>query len=338
MRYGGDHHALLLADKKVADERNKAPERIKHFREENDINQITWQVQSLEEVWEATQYFKDLEIEVRTEGRGAAGMNYHLYMWDPDEQIDELYYGIEQVGWDGKARPKDMYHSMTEATMQPQINEFDEIQQDVAAGHDMFAGYRYEDPLPAKYDVNKILLTRPFKVVKIGPVKLFCDDVQVAKEYYEQVFGFRLTEEASWQREKAYFLRVDNEHHSLGLFPKSWRSKLGLSEKTSSMSLGLQLANYQQLKDAVGFLRDNGVRVETDIVPPSLHPGIDYAAYAFDPDGHCIELYYYMEQLGWDGQVRPQALRRKVDPNNWPEALEPLSDTYDGEPFLGPWG
>ena len=103
------------------------------------------------------------------------------------------------------------------------------------------------------------------------------------------------------------------------------------------MSFGLQLANYQQLKNAVKFLRDNGVRVETDIIPPDLHPGIDYAAYAFDPDGHCIELYYYMEQLGWDGKPRPKELRRKGDPNHWPDTLDPLSDTFTGEPFIGPW-
>ncbi len=103
------------------------------------------------------------------------------------------------------------------------------------------------------------------------------------------------------------------------------------------MSFGLQLANYQQLKDAVNFLRENGVRVETEIIPPELHPGIDYAAYAFDPDGHCLELYYYMEQLGWDGKPRPKELRRKVDPKHWPEMLEPVSDTYTGEPFIGPW-
>ena len=65
------------------------------------------------------------------------------------------------------------------------------------------------------------------------------------------------------------------------------------------------------------FLRDNGVRVETDIIPPELHPGIDYAAYAFDPDGHCLELYYSMEQVGWDGKPRPQ----RVAPQSRPEQL-----------------
>ena len=48
-------------------------------------------------------------------------------------------------------------------------------------------------------------------------------------------------------------------------------------------------------------------------IPPELYPGIDYAAFALDPDGHCIQLYYYMEQIGWDGRVRPAAERRKVN-------------------------
>ena len=54
-----------------------------------------------------------------------------------------------------------------------------------------------------------------------------------------------------------------------------------------------------------------------------------------DPDGHCIKLYYYMEQVGWDGKPRPKELRRKVDQQKWPETVEPLPDTYEGEPFFG---
>ena len=66
--------------------------------------------------------------------------------------------------------------------------------------------------------------------------------------------------------------------------------------------------------------------------------GIDYAFLALDPDGHAVQFYYAMEQIGWDGKPRPAGKRRKVVPGEWPEALEPMSDTYMGEPFLGPWG
>jgi hypothetical protein len=133
-------------------------------------------------------------------------------------------------------------------------------------------------------------------------------------------------------------MRCANEHHSLALFPLAWRDALGLSSHTTCASFGLQVANYQQLKAAREFLAANGVRVETNTLPPELHPGVDFAAYAFDPEGHCIDLYYSMEQVGWDGRPRSPESRRAVDSNIWPDALEPLSDTYAGEVFLGPWG
>jgi hypothetical protein len=45
-----------------------------------------------------------------------------------------------------------------------------------------------------------------------------------------------------------------------------------------------------------------------------------------------------MEQIGWDG--RPRLGRRRTPERvaDWPKAVEPKSDTYTGEPYLGPWG
>ena len=80
-------------------------------------------------------------------------------------------------------------------------------------------------------------------------------------------------------------------------------------------------------------------------LPAELHPGIDYSVYAVDPDGNGIMLYYYMEQLGWEGKPRPAELRRALGAEasthqveDWPEALEPLSDTYVDQVFQGPIG
>jgi hypothetical protein len=41
-------------------------------------------------------------------------------------------------------------------------------------------------------------------------------------------------------------------------------------------------------------------------------------------------------QLGWDGKPRPRA-RRQVS-QEWPETLEPLSDTYMDQVYQGPLG
>ena len=342
-RYGSDHHALVIGGKESADAQFLAfAAGPRHFRTENTINQITWQVQSRREVVEATTYFRDLEIDVSREGRAGGrgpGSNYHLYVYDPDDQVVELFYGIEQIGWDGLSKPEDMRPpSIPKVSPEPHIAEYQEIDEALARGGRPTGGHRPIETLSATYDVDGILLPRPFKVTRIGPVNLFVDDLAAARAFYEDVMGFAVSEEVDWQGERCCFLRCGGEHHSVGLFPKPLRERLGLSSHTSSMSLGLQLANYRQLREAVSFLREHGVRVETDVVPPELHPGVDYAAYAFDPDGHCIELYYYMEQVGWDGRVRPRGARRSVDPGAWPEHLDPLPDTFMGEPFLGPWG
>ena len=337
-RHAGDHHSFALFDKKKFNERQYAGHNAKHFRAENDINQITWQVQSIAEMADATRYFHDFGVEVMREGRaGGGGSQFHLYVWAPDEQIFELYYGIEQISWNGYARPVAMRHGTAVAPTEPQLPDYQLITDDLNKGINILDGARYVSKMPLKYDVDGLLLPQPFKITRVGPVKLFVDNYEELKRWHTQVLGFTLTEEVEWQGERCAFLRCNNEHHSLGIFPKTWRKKLGLSETTSSMSFGLQLANYRQLRDAVKYLRDHGVRVETDIIPPDLHPGIDYAAYAFDPDGHCLELYYAMEQLGWEGKPRPKELRRKVDPNHWPDVIDPLSDTYAGEPFIGPW-
>jgi hypothetical protein len=45
-----------------------------------------------------------------------------------------------------------------------------------------------------------------------------------------------------------------------------------------------------------------------------------------------------MEQIGWDGRPRPADQRPLIDNDNWPETLEPYSDSFAGEQFMGPWG
>jgi catechol 2,3-dioxygenase-like lactoylglutathione lyase family enzyme len=288
---------------------------------------------------DAIDYLKERGIELGRIGRDGAGSNWATYFYDPDGHHNELYYGIEQIGWDGRSKPAEYRRPEGGKIDLPRMSEFAEVNESLEqTGVATNAGYRYVDPLPPIYNVGGIMLGRPHKIVKHGPVNIFVQNVARSVDFYREVAGFELTEEVTWQGEKCAFLRCNGEHHSLALFPIAWREKLGLSDHTSSMSFGIQVANFQQLKDAVTFLREHGVRVETELIPPELYPGIDYSAHCFDPDGHCIQLYYYMEQVGWDGKPRPKSQRRSVDPGNWPDTLEPLSDTFGGEPYLGPWG
>jgi catechol 2,3-dioxygenase-like lactoylglutathione lyase family enzyme len=332
-RYGGDHHAFVLFKKQPA----RRPGPGASPNPEVTVNQITWQVSSLSEVSNAAKWFADNEIQILRAGRDMPGSNWHAYVPDPYGHTNEIYYGIEQVGWDGLSKPRDMYYrGFREAPPLPQMNEFAEVQDAIAKGIDIHSGHRQTEEPPARYEVDGILLPRPFQINKIGPVSLFVDNVDTAAEFYSGMMGFVETERSRVNGHVCVFLRTGTEHHSLSLYPRALRSELGFSPHTSCMAFGVQLSNYRQLCDAVDFLRENGVQVRTDL-PAELHPGVDYAGYAFDPEGHAIQLYYYMEQVGWDGQPRPASLRRKVDPADWPETLEGMTDSYTGEVLLGPW-
>jgi catechol 2,3-dioxygenase-like lactoylglutathione lyase family enzyme len=332
MRYGTDHHAFVLFPKKVMDHRAD-----RKFAPEVTINQITWQCGSLKEIADAHTYFQEQQVRVQRVGRDMPGSNWHVYVYDPDGHTNEFYYGIEQIGWNRLSKPRDMYYrGFQEKPPLPQMSEAAEVAEAEAKGIAVLAGHRPQDTLTATYDVEGVMLPRPFKITKIGPVGLFVDDVDQAEAFYTERVGFVRSEETNYRGARCVFLRCGAEHHSLGLFPKELRGGLGLNERSTCMSFGVELGSYAQLREAVAFLKSHGVSF-VDSIAPELYPGIDYSAFALDPDGHCIQLYYYMEQVGWDGRVRPQSARRQIQ-REWPEALEPLSDTYVDQVFQGPLG
>jgi catechol 2,3-dioxygenase-like lactoylglutathione lyase family enzyme len=331
-RYGTDHHAMVLFPKRVRDALGRGD------KLGVTVNQITWQVGSLSEVGNAIKWFDERHIKQQRSGRDMPGSNWHTYLFDPDGHSNELYYGIEQVGWNGHSKPRIMYdRGFNEPPALPQISEQQEVQEALAKNVDLISGYRHVDGLASTFDVDGILLPRPFKIVRLGPVYLFVENLTEAEAFYRDTLGFTFTEEATWKGHRCVFLRANTEHHSLALFPLALRDILGLSSHSSCAAFGVQLANYRQLRDAVKFLQEHGVKV-TEGLPVDLHPGIDYAAYAFDPDGHCIQLYHAMEQIGWEQKPRPKELRQPRRFGEWPEVLEADPNSYLGEPFLGPWG
>jgi catechol 2,3-dioxygenase-like lactoylglutathione lyase family enzyme len=332
MSHNSDHHAFLLAHKSLG-----AIFGDDAVSKDITVNQITWQVGSMEEVFAAADYFRGKQVEIRRVGRDMPGSNWHTYIRDPDGHTVELYYGMEQIGWNGRSKPEAMYYrAFRERPELPQISEAQEVREALAKGIDVNAGNIIRDESDEEYVVSGVRLPRPFKIVNIGPMSLFVADVAASEAFYAQTMGFARTEVVTYKGHRCVYLRNGGEHHSLSLLPKALRGELGLNPNTSVASMGLQMGSYRQLCDAVGFLKKKGVRF-TDSIPQELYPGIDYAAHILDPAGHALMLYYYMERVGWDGGPRPAAERRRIG-KEWPESLEPMSDTYADPPFMGPLG
>lgn len=332
MSHNSDHHAFLLAHKSLG-----AIFGDDAVAKDITVNQITWQVGTMDEVFAAADYFREKQVEIRRVGRDMPGSNWHTYIRDPDGHTVELYYGMEQIGWDGRSKPEQMYYrAFREQPELPQISEEQEVRDAVAKGIDINAGNTTQDRSSEEYVVAGVRLPRPFKVTNIGPMSLFVADVGASEAFYVETMGFVRSEVVTYKGHRCVFLRNGGEHHSLSLFSKALRGELGLNPDTSVASMGVQVGSYRQLRDAVAFLKKKGVRF-SDAIPPELYPGVDYAAHFLDPAGHCLMLYYYMERVGWDGKPRPADQRRKVG-KDWPESLEPMSDSYADPVFMGPLG
>ncbi|MGZ3323788.1 MAG: VOC family protein, partial [Xanthobacteraceae bacterium] len=283
------------------------------------------------------EYFAQRQVTISRLGRDFPGSNWALYVLDPDGHRIEFYYGMEQIGWDRRSKPAAAYlREVRNGFTLPQPAEMTEIMTCERSGIDLGAGFRPAEDLPYDYCVGGVMLQRPFKATRIGPVKLFVSDIDASERFYTELLGLTKTEEVDYRGHRCVFLRCGAEHHSIGLVPMALRQDFGLDASGTLMSIGMQVATYSQLRDAIAFLKQKGLRL-IERIPFELHPGIDYAAHAIGPDGHCIELYHAMEQIGWDGRPRPAAQRRRVGAD-WPQALEASADSYADQTLQGPLG
>lgn len=334
LRNGTDHHSFVLFPRQAVEASNP------HYAPYPEllVNQITWQVASLQQVVDGFEWFRRLDHKILRSGRDTPGSNWHIYPSDPDGHVNEIYYGIEQIGWAGLSKPMAMHEiRYMQPPVLPHKSEFAEINEALAKGHSLLGGFRRQAQWPETFNVGGVLLARPFKVQKVGPVRIFVDDVDAALEFYQHALGLTLTEEVIYQGHRCLFLRANTEHHSLAIYPRNLRVTLGLAEGSSLLGFGLQVGSYRQLRDAIAFLEDNGVRFEQ--LPQELSPGIGHHAWAIDADGNRVQLYWEMEQIGWDGKPRPANLRRRwhAAPATWPDAIDAQSDSFMGEVFLGPF-
>lgn len=327
-RFGSEHHQLVFISQRVWDWVGQG-----NGSAGASINQVTWQVGSLAEVVNGAEWIWGRGERLLRSGRDMPGSNWHTYLFDPEGHINELFYGMEQIGWDGLSKPREMWSGVLgERPSLPQPSEATEVADAAGAGVDILSGHRAQpEPTPA-VPVDGVLMHRPFKIVGIGPVSLFVADLENAQRFYTQVLGFDVRCEVGWQGHRGVLLSCGTDHHNLALYETGLREVLGFDTSIDSMALGFRLANYRQLRAAVEHMLARGA--EEVEVPAELVPGFDYVSHLRDPDGNLVQLYYYQRQCA---PADPFPVTVSGTAAQWPEVIDAPSDVYNGQQFLGPW-
>jgi len=70
-----------------------------------ELHHMAFAVQTLDEVFKAREHLKAHGVKIEFEGRRRAGCQVAVEFLDPDGHHLELYWAVDQIGSDGRARP-----------------------------------------------------------------------------------------------------------------------------------------------------------------------------------------------------------------------------------------
>ena len=93
LRCNADHHAIALVG--GATDENRARE----------LHHIAFEVPTLDDVVRAREHLRQHGVRIDFDGRRRAGCQVSVEFRDPDNHALEIYWGLDQVGSEGRVRP-----------------------------------------------------------------------------------------------------------------------------------------------------------------------------------------------------------------------------------------
>jgi catechol 2,3-dioxygenase-like lactoylglutathione lyase family enzyme len=162
---------------------------------------------------------------------------------------------------------------------------------------------------------------RPFQLTKIGHVVLMCSDLDRSVAFYTGVLGFRVSDvyPDTMMKGRMVFMRCASDHHGVALVGAA----PGASTHSEMHHMAFEVATLDEVFAARDWLTANGVKVEFE---GRRRAGCQVAVEFRDPDGHWLEIYWGLDQVGPDGKIRP--------PEEWRECFtleEAVKDAPPGQ-------
>jgi catechol 2,3-dioxygenase-like lactoylglutathione lyase family enzyme len=93
LRFNPDHHGVALVGGKA----DRAAKR--------ELDHFAFEVATLDEVFRARRHLRVRGVPIVFEGRRRAGAQIAIEFHDPDGYHLEIYWGVDQIGTDGRVRP-----------------------------------------------------------------------------------------------------------------------------------------------------------------------------------------------------------------------------------------
>ncbi|HUC68326.1 MAG TPA: VOC family protein [Stellaceae bacterium] len=142
----------------------------------------------------------------------------------------------------------------------------------------------------------------PFRINKIGHVVLNVSDLERSVRFYTEVLGFHISDvyPETMMPGGMVFLRCNADHHGVALVG----ALDGASRSAELHHMAFEVSSLDEVLRARDHLHRHGVAIDFE---GRRRAGCQIAIEFRDPDGHRLEIYWGLDQIGSDGIVRPAA-------------------------------
>jgi catechol 2,3-dioxygenase len=183
---------------------------------------------------------------------------------------------------------------------------------------------------PAKLKPMKRPQGVPFRLAKIGHVVLRTTDMARSVKFYTEVLGFSVSDVYPEEMVPGgmVFMRMNHDHHGVALVG-------GIKGTVRSIELhhmAFEVGSLDEVLRARDHLKKHKVPIDFE---GRRRAGVQIAVEFRDPDGHRLEIFWGVDQVGSEGYVRPGSEWK------WAHSLEEAiadpvrgQDTTLGDPRL----
>src|SRR6185436_14374383 len=142
----------------------------------------------------------------------------------------------------------------------------------------------------------------PFSLNKIGHVVLMVSDLKRSVEFYTGVLGFRVSDlyGDDMMPGGMVFMRCNTDHHGIALVGGA----TGKAGQGDLHHLAFEVGSLDEVFRARKHLRERGAKI---VFEGRRRAGVQIAIEFLDPDGHNLEIYWGLDQIGTDGMSRPKS-------------------------------
>jgi len=156
-------------------------------------------------------------------------------------------------------------------------------------------------------DIEKLRALQPpagvgFKIRRLGHVVLQVTDLERSLLFYTQILGFKVTEIYSEDLQPGgfAFLHCSTDHHTIALVGGG----TSRSQHKELHHIAFEVVSVGEVFAVRERLREHGATITFE---GRRRAGCQIAVEFLDPDGHCLEVYWGLDQIGTSGSVRPSS-------------------------------